>query len=140
MGHAAVLEQLQQADRLPSHRKCLYANFKHWFSISTFFFFSSPHKPHLAKSSESLLVHEISVMTGLKTTTVCVCVLRERHIYVSFEDKKLKKQKQKEQSLYKLCVWGKCVCGSGLEKGRRQVKVDSTQGGRGQASVPRSDI
>ena len=39
-----LLEKQQQADRLPRNRKCLYANFKHYFNFSTFF--SSPHEPH----------------------------------------------------------------------------------------------
>ena len=32
-----LLEKQQQADRLPRNRKCLCANFKHYFNFSTFF-------------------------------------------------------------------------------------------------------
>ena len=46
-----LLEKQQQADRLPRNRKCLYANFKHYFSFSTLFFL--PHEPHVCVPAQS---------------------------------------------------------------------------------------
>ena len=47
-----LLEKQQQADRLPRNRKCLCANFKHYFNFSTFF--SSPHEPHACVPAQPL--------------------------------------------------------------------------------------
>ena len=127
-GTLNLLEQQQQADRLPRNRKCLYANYKLYFWFSTFFF-SHHTNPTLQQVQQVVQQCMKSVFNRFNKNDVCVCVCvcvrkrereREREIFaISSEDaEKAKKTETFISYISVMSAW--CMLGgSGLEGRRR---------------------